>query len=114
MDQLRVSTLFIGYPAIALSSMMIVFVALASDISRLPSFLKSSWIYLGRISYGLYVFHMLCIQVIASDGWGNFDVRIFCSLIATVAISIVSFKYLERPFLRLKLRYTHVLSRPGG
>jgi peptidoglycan/LPS O-acetylase OafA/YrhL len=36
------------------------------------------------------------------------------ALMLTVGFSAISYRYLEKPFLRLKLRFTHVSSRPGG
>ena len=32
----------------------------------------------------------------------------------TVAFAAVSYQWLEMPFLNLKQRFTHILSRPGG
>ena len=36
------------------------------------------------------------------------------ALAATIAMAAVSYHWLETPFLRLKERFAHVLSRPGG
>jgi len=35
-------------------------------------------------------------------------------LFLTLLMAVVSYHLLERPFLRIKERYSHVLSRPGG
>jgi peptidoglycan/LPS O-acetylase OafA/YrhL len=32
----------------------------------------------------------------------------------TVAMAMISYHALEQPFLRMKERFSHVLSRPGG
>ena len=76
--------------------------------------------YLGRISYGLYVFHVLGLLI--SDyvvpnqtaSLARYTLRVVVALAVTVTMSAISYRWLETPFLRLKQRFTHVLSRPGG
>jgi peptidoglycan/LPS O-acetylase OafA/YrhL len=76
--------------------------------------------YLGRISYGLYVFHVLGLLIsdhVVADQTANqwrYALRAGVALAATIAMSAISFRWLETPFLSLKQRFTHVLSRPGG
>jgi peptidoglycan/LPS O-acetylase OafA/YrhL len=72
-------------------------------------------VYLGRISYGLYVFHPLALMYTEGllDGWPRVSKNFF-GLGLTIAAASVSYAVLEKPFLRLKLRYTVVESRPGG
>jgi peptidoglycan/LPS O-acetylase OafA/YrhL len=36
------------------------------------------------------------------------------ALAVTVGLSAASYRWLETPFLQMKQRFTHVLSRPGG
>jgi peptidoglycan/LPS O-acetylase OafA/YrhL len=84
--------------------------ALALPEQRMPRPL----IYLGRISYGLYVFHAL---VIASCGhWVGSRMHIpgallFIELAFTGMLAAVSYRYLERPFLKLKSRFEFVRTR---
>jgi peptidoglycan/LPS O-acetylase OafA/YrhL len=90
---------------------------------------RSLWvIHLGRISYGLYVFHNLVIGLvlkIAGDkmemnglhshvlrGAIDFAVRIAAPLLITWVLAELSYRFFERPFLRLKLRYTVIASQP--
>lgn len=90
---------------------------LACDLSKLPKWISSPAVYLGRISYGLYVFHVLSItmvNLVNGDRRGTLAIRCVVSLLITVLLSVISYQLLEQPFLRLKLKYTHVLSRPGG
>jgi peptidoglycan/LPS O-acetylase OafA/YrhL len=70
-------------------------------------------IYLGRISYGLYVFHLLAIalvgQVVFIPLLGiqvNFEIRLVLSLLLTVAFAAFSYACLEQPFLKLKERFS--------
>ncbi len=77
-------------------------------------------VYLGRISYGLYVFHVLGLMIsdyTVHDQAANlfrYSLRVGVALAATIAMAAISYRWLETPFLSLKQRFTHVLSRPGG
>jgi peptidoglycan/LPS O-acetylase OafA/YrhL len=63
--------------------------------------------YLGRISYGLYMFHTtvigVCVALLGS--WGA-----LVSALITVALAAASYRWFEAPFLRLKARFPHVVS----
>jgi peptidoglycan/LPS O-acetylase OafA/YrhL len=64
-------------------------------------------IYLGRISYGLYVFHLLFLDVakvglVAATGHCPWWLRGALALPVTVALAAGSYRWLELPFLRLK------------
>ena len=84
--------------------------------------LQTPFIYLGKISYGLYVFHALWLGV-ARDllkpfahghlrGLPSELIAMAIALPATVVTGMVSYRYLESPFLRFKKRFTVVRSRP--
>ena len=71
--------------------------------------------FLGRISYGLYVWHFVTLAAIGvaladlRDGshTGLFHAaRVPLSLLATVALAWLTFTFFERPFLKLKERFT--------
>lgn len=97
------------YAASALASVVLLLAVLRSEarILRVPPF---SWlVYLGRISYGLYVFHLLALALVAQVVFVpvlgiplNFELRLLCSFLLTVTLAAVSYKFLEQPFLRLK------------
>ena len=82
--------------------------------------LSGPFVYLGRISYGLYVFHVLGLMLsdyaVPHQGasLGRFLYRDAVGFAFTMALSAISYRWLETPFLTLKQRFTHVLSRPGG
>lgn len=80
--------ILIAYPLAAIASVAIIFGILGAPL-RTGS-------YLGKISYGLYVFHAAAIRIVPSP---------ILALPLTVAMAALSFRYLESPFLRLKHRF---------
>ena len=86
---------------------------------RLPGVL----VYLGKISYGLYVFHQLSLEIasrVLNRMEGMDSVRhhivfgvghLALGMTLTLILSMLSYRYFEKPFLRLKERFTVVRSR---
>jgi peptidoglycan/LPS O-acetylase OafA/YrhL len=74
--------------------------------------------YLGKISYGLYVYHLGALAIVdrllpgGDAGAIHAGVRLAFTLAITIAISFVSYRIVETPFLNLKRRFTFVSSRP--
>jgi peptidoglycan/LPS O-acetylase OafA/YrhL len=70
-------------------------------------------VYLGRISFGLYVFHFPVIHgvlnVVDTMSW---PIRLSASFGLTLLLAAYSYRFLEQPFLRLKHRFTYVRSAP--
>ena len=73
-------------------------------------------IYLGKISYGLYVFHLLCPimiewfakNVLHHEHW---PLTFPLAFLLTVFFAWLSYRFVESPFLRLKERFVFVWSR---
>jgi len=78
--------------------------------------------FLGRISFGIYVYHIACLHAVALYGpllvetaadpralWWQ---RLTMTVTLTVAVAAISYLAWERPFLRLKTRYERIPSRP--
>lgn len=72
--------------------------------------------YLGKISYGLYVFHFLGMTIsdktfdrVLGPGWLAHAAG---SLLTTVLLSVLSYELLEKRFLKLKARFETVHTRP--
>ena len=110
---LTVAGLF-GYPIVALSCSGIVLATLGarSHLAR-----NAALIYLGKISYGLYVYHELGMWIadrIFGPLRGTFHVAVGLAggLCFTIVFASVSYHFLELPFLRWKKRFTYVPSRP--
>ncbi len=115
-DPLTTMRIVLGYPSVAIGGALV----LLSVLRRSDKKANRALVYLGRISYGLYVFHILGLLI--SDytvpnqtaSLLRYTLRVAVALAATVAMSAISYRWLETPFLGLKQRFTHVLSRPGG
>jgi len=115
-DPLTTARIVLGYPSVAIGGALL----LLSVLRYRTSGGNRALIYLGRISYGLYVFHVLGLLI--SDhtvpdqtaSLFRYSLRVGVALAATIAMAAVSYRWLETPFLSLKQRFTHVLSRPGG
>lgn len=88
-------------------------------------YMPRAMVYLGRISYGMYVCHITTYWItfsifnneLASFSekiglleWKN-EVGVLMVFIATVTFATLSYNYFEKPFLRLKKRFTLIPSR---
>jgi len=108
---LTLAFMLLGYPAMAVGAWLIFISALGSTIT--PGWLR----YLGKISYGLYVFHGIALYLAVYLLGGVHTLKAFIAywwlgLGLTLAMAAVSYKYFESPFLRLKERFARVKSRP--
>jgi peptidoglycan/LPS O-acetylase OafA/YrhL len=110
------------YPMVAVGSALVVggVIWCRERVLEIPSArIDRSLIYLGRISYGLYVFHVLCLKVVRwSDVADVFpqSVKVWINtglaLSLTILCSAVSYRWLEQPFLRLKRKLAVINSEP--
>jgi peptidoglycan/LPS O-acetylase OafA/YrhL len=76
--------------------------------------------YLGKISYPMYLYHGICnsfsSQIFRDPS--RLYLRLALALALTIVLGTISFYLVERPFLRLRQRFTHrpaqgPLARPG-
>jgi peptidoglycan/LPS O-acetylase OafA/YrhL len=115
-DPLTTSRVMLGYPVAAIGALAL-FLGTLRPGAKL---LRNPLVYLGRISYGLYVFHILGLMISEyavhdyASSVGRYLVREVVALATAIALAAISYRWLETPFLTLKQRFTHVLSRPGG
>lgn len=104
-----------GYLLICVACVALILTFFKSHISKR----LSPIVYLGKISYGLYIFHMAVLAAIAhfTEKWlhlhGALDiVANGCLTLAfVIPMAMLSYEYFEKPFLRLKDRFTFVPSR---
>jgi peptidoglycan/LPS O-acetylase OafA/YrhL len=101
----------ISYPLISIAATAIVLGFLGIR-PRLPALQ-----YLGKISYGMYVYHLMCIWMAdrlleGLSGVLHSLVREVLALAMTIGIAAASYVLIEKRFLDLKRRFTHVASRP--
>ena len=115
---------FFGYPAPKVTE-PVIFAILSTAIILYqgfgaPSYLRlpenAALVRMGKVSYGLYCLHMVAIlpliqvfQHIGSGGfWTTAVIFPITALVATVVLALLSFRFLESPFLRLKDRFSFV------
>jgi peptidoglycan/LPS O-acetylase OafA/YrhL len=111
----------VGWPLVAAACVAILLGVLGDRgiVGRLLA--SRPLVYLGRISYGLYVYHQVGLLVAgrafpdhaaSAKAWvAHFGL----GLGVTIALAAASYAWLEKPFLRLKeTRFTIVRSRPDA
>jgi peptidoglycan/LPS O-acetylase OafA/YrhL len=79
---------------------------------RVPSWLVSPWLlFFGQISYGLYLWHEVLIDVIGQE-LGLSGVRGVAtgtaSAFLAIPIAVLSYRFVEQPFLQRKARFERV------
>lgn len=94
---------------------VLLFLSLAGST---PPRLCNGLVYLGKISFGLYMYHVFVWYLVSE--WINAhrlrldhpDLTIMClSIPITIGLAVLSYHFLESPFLRLKKRFTLIPSR---
>ena len=105
-----------GYAVAGLGCALLVVAVLHVPAGIVPPLVQK----LGKISFGLYVFHetgfffasslLRHLPTPHSFGWG-LALNKSVALLLTIAMALLSYHFWERPFLRLKERFTTVRSR---
>jgi peptidoglycan/LPS O-acetylase OafA/YrhL len=106
-----------GYVALDLGC---VCVCLAFMGANMPGWTRP-FIYLGKISLGLYIFHYTILAIVGAVVKHKLHVGPYTQLaviylltwLLSVAVATVSYRYYEMPFLKLKSRFTFIRSRPA-
>jgi peptidoglycan/LPS O-acetylase OafA/YrhL len=114
-DPPKVTTwrLALGHPLTALASVAVLLSVLGSQ----HAFLRNrALLYLGKISYGLYVLHefahFCASRLVRASTPMTVVAQSIVGLAVTVLLAAASYLWLESPFLRLKERFAQVQSRP--
>lgn len=112
------------YGIVSISFMLIVNGVLNSNNNKIDILLTNRFTrYMGKISFGLYVFHIACIDLskrIVKDIIGinfsnstvNWLLYFIVAILFTIILSILSYELLEKRFLILKNRFAVIRSRP--
>jgi len=115
--------LMFTYPLTGIGMVMILHTVVYGNLPIIKDFLGNKTIvYLGRISYGLYVYHILCLTI-ANQICNRLDVipsslllypfaMSGIGMMLTIALATASYYVYERPFLILKNKFTEIRSRP--
>lgn len=108
----------LGFPAVAASCTLILLAILGISLHP-PKLL----VYLGKVSYGLYVYHVLGMSlawklipswklVPSHNHFRHLVLREALGLAITILLASASYTLLEKPFLRSKKRFERIRSRP--
>ncbi len=104
-----------GYLLIALGCGLLLLASQSPAVARSP-LASRPMRYLGKISYGLYVFHFIGLTIGTAVarrlGTENAALVLLLGFGFTLVLSALSYRILEKPFLRLKERFSRVASRP--
>ena len=111
-----------GWLLVLVGSILFFLAVFGASQRYVPAF----FIYLGRISFGLYMFHSLVFQLVFITFGARLHqlinyvalppiampiIGILLTLAVTILLAILSYRFFERPFLKLKNRFTFVQSR---
>lgn len=109
--------LMLSYTFVGISTSMALFSVLNSKY-LIKLFSNNILVFLGKRSYGLYVYHLLGnafayyvaekLKIMPSNSLACFVFSLFFTILA----SIISYKIIETPFLKLKRKFEVVVSRP--
>ncbi|GAB4505017.1 MAG: hypothetical protein Fur0043_20120 [Anaerolineales bacterium] len=115
--------LMLVYPLVGGGMMLILLAVVKGEQTLFAKLLRWPVLtYLGKISYGLYVYQFIGVRNgyqlaawvgITAKRLVVFPLSVFgFGLLTTISIAALSYQLLERPFLKLKHRFSLVYSRP--
>lgn len=101
-----------GYPLLALFMLYFVLFALSNPLNKLLNIKPLVW--LGKISYGLYVWHILALEL-TSQGMRYIQYKFLylpLAFLLTLFLGYISYRFYESKFLQFKSRFAKIKSRP--
>jgi peptidoglycan/LPS O-acetylase OafA/YrhL len=101
------------YPLAAAGCVAILFGSLSLNGTGAPGWPQAILTYLGKISYGLYVFHAVAIRLVQTVAGPRLigPAVLLIAFALTIALAALSYRYVESPFLRWKTRLEYVGTR---
>jgi peptidoglycan/LPS O-acetylase OafA/YrhL len=100
------------FPIIVASSVGAIVLALSRPQARLSPLAKITR-YLGRISFGLYVLHLVAIRVVLLFEPQGTALLAIAGLLLTIGGAAISYHFLEKPFLRMKDAFSFIETGAG-
>ncbi len=117
----------IGLTCLAILYALIIHIAVQKKYRVISHFLNWPWlIFIGRISYGLYIFHWIILRFSFEPISNYINIRfltgrvlsnyltLFVCLILSFVVSIISYRYYESFFLKLKRKRSPYLDFDRG
>jgi peptidoglycan/LPS O-acetylase OafA/YrhL len=94
---------FFGLPATVAATLYLIWFGHGAPASRLTALLSSRpFTLIGRISYSLYLWHMVGLNLFTTENMGNLPLPLvgLLGIAAAFGMAALSYRFLERPFLR--------------
>lgn len=92
----------------------VIIINLAANKNTLIKLENNIFHYLGKISYGIYMFHpiaiILTLKVLYKYNISNIYVQIVLTSLVTISISSISYKYFESYFIKRKNTFSKIIS----
>ncbi|HMR98051.1 MAG TPA: acyltransferase [Anaerolineales bacterium] len=113
--------LILTYTLAGIGSVFIVLSVMKERPSPRSNFLYNKYfVKLGKVSYSLYIYHLVClviadriVRLILPITSANYSITMaIIGLILTISFAHISYRWIEKPFLRLKERFAVIPSNP--
>ncbi|MBC5833320.1 acyltransferase [Flavobacterium sp. F372] len=92
----------------------IIIINLAANENTIVNLENKVFHYLGKISYGIYMFHpiaiVLTLKILYNYNISNIFIQMFAAVATTIIISSISYKYFESYFIKKKNIFTKIIS----
>ena len=96
---------FIGLPATVAAALYLIWFGHAAPASRITAVLSAAPLtFLGRISYSLYLWHMVGLNLFTTENMGDLPLPVVgvLGVAAAGVMALLSYRFLEKPFLRAR------------
>ena len=103
-----------GFTLVALGSCGLIVAALDGESRWGRALSHPAAVWVGRRSYSLYLWHLLAFELAASIFPGSFVARVVVVFAGAFGFAAASFRFVERPFLELRLRPARPASRAAA
>jgi peptidoglycan/LPS O-acetylase OafA/YrhL len=98
---------------VAAASAVVIINLISSPVGLLNRFLEMRFlVWVGRISYGLYLWHFPIFRQVMALGLHP-ALTLIIEVGITFIVAILSYHFIEKPFLRLKKRFGKTIAPPG-